>query len=67
LTGRSKLRYNNFGENDLSKNYKKNKKKVLDKAVPAHRLKRATAVMLMIFTLLIGRIRMDTVCSRCRT
>ncbi|MCI8620554.1 MAG: hypothetical protein HFJ50_01720 [Clostridia bacterium] len=51
----------------MSKNYKKNKKKVLDKAVPAHRLKRATAVMLMIFTLLIGRIRMDTVCSRCRT
>jgi len=45
-----------LGENDLEKNFRKNKKKVADKAVPAYRLKKATKVMIMIFLLLVGRI-----------
>lgn len=35
---------------------KKNKKKILDKAVPASRLNRVIKIMLIIFVLLVGRI-----------
>lgn len=40
----------------MEKRSKKNKKKVLDKAVPAYRLKKAITAMICIFVLLVGRI-----------
>lgn len=45
---------------------RKNKKKVLDKAVPANRLNRAIRVMVIVFVLLTARLRVDTVCTRSR-